>query len=177
MNQHPRVSVSAICTFGLSLPEQIEFWQRHSIDNVGVSVAKLEAHGWDEGMDLVRAARDSGLRVGNLIGLGPFALHEPEMWSAQQDRLVRSLDAAVELGARCMVFTTGPAGTLTWEAAADALERAMEPVLHEAAARGVRFAVEHTNSLRVDVGFVHTLADVLDLARRLDTGVCMEINA
>ena len=39
------------------------------------------------------------------------------------------------------------------------------------------FAIEHTNSLRVDVGFVHTLRRRVDLARRLGTGVCMEINA
>ena len=31
--------------------------------------------------------------------------------------------------------------------------------------------------MRVDVGFVHTLRDAIDLARRLDTGVCMEVNA
>ena len=49
--------------------------------------------------------------------------------------------------------------------------------MHEARARGVDFAIEHTNSLRVDVGFVHTLRDAIDLARRLDTGVCMELNA
>jgi len=50
-------------------------------------------------------------------------------------------------------------------------------VLHEAKARGVPFAIEHTNSLRVDVGFVHTLKDAIDLARRFDVGVCMELNA
>ena len=27
------------------------------------------------------------------------------------------------------------------------------------------------------MGFVHTLRDAIDLARRLDTGVCMELNA
>jgi sugar phosphate isomerase/epimerase len=47
----------------------------------------------------------------------------------------------------------------------------------EARALGIPFAVEHTNSLRVDVGFVHSLRDVVGLARRLGTGVCMEINA
>ena len=31
--------------------------------------------------------------------------------------------------------------------------------------------------MRVDVGFVHSLRDVVDLARRLGTGVCMEVNA
>jgi sugar phosphate isomerase/epimerase len=75
------------------------------------------------------------------------------------------------------VFTTGPATPLTWEEAADALEQALAPVLHEARTLGVRFAIEHTNPLRVDVGFDHTLRDVIDLARRLDTGVCMEVNA
>ena len=50
-------------------------------------------------------------------------------------------------------------------------------MLVEARALGIPFAVEHTNSLRVDVGFVHSLRDVVDLARRLGTGVCMEVNA
>ena len=75
------------------------------------------------------------------------------------------------------VFTTGPAGRLTWEDAADALEHALAAGAGRGRARQVPFALEHTNSLRVDVGFVHSLRDVIDLARRLGTGVCMEINA
>ena len=81
------------------------------------------------------------------------------------------------MGAGCIVFTTGPFAPLTWEEAADALDAALAPVLVEARANHVDFAIEHTNSLRVDVGFVHTLRDAIDLARRLDTGVCMEVNA
>jgi sugar phosphate isomerase/epimerase len=76
-----------------------------------------------------------------------------------------------------MVFTTGPFAPLTWEEAADALDAALSPVLAEAARRRVPFAIEHTNSLRVDVGFVHTLRDAIDLAQRFDVGVCMELNA
>jgi sugar phosphate isomerase/epimerase len=174
---HPRVCVSAISTFRLPLADDLEFWARHRIANVGVSVAKLEAHGWRDGVARVGAAVEHGLRVVNLIGLGPFSLAEPSGWDAQRDRLVRALDAAVAFGAQCLVFTTGPATPLTWEEAADALEQAMRPVLAEARARRVPFAIEHTNSLRADVGFVHTLRDALDLARRLDTGVCMEVNA
>ena len=102
-------------------------------DAAGVSVAKLEAHGWDDGVARVREAVERGtLRVSNLIGLGPFALAEPDRWDAQRERLVRSLDAAVALDAGCLVFTTGPAGPLTWVDAADALEAAMAPVLAEA---------------------------------------------
>jgi sugar phosphate isomerase/epimerase len=169
--------VSAISTYRLSLAEDLAFWEHNGIQRVGVSVAKLEAHGWDDGTRLVERAVDRGLEVANLIGLGPFHLHEPRQWAAQQDRLARTLETASAVGAGCLVFTTGPATPLTWEEAADALEAAMAPVLADARARGVPFAIEHTNSLRVDVGFVHTLADVIDLARRLDTGVCMELNA
>jgi len=171
---HPRVSVSEICTYDWTLDDDLAFYRTAGVTNVGVSVVKLERHGWDSGVAAVRAA---GLRVTNLIGLGPFHLDAPGQWPGQRDRVRRALDAADALSAECLVLTTGPAGTLTWEDAADALSAALEPVLRDADALGVPFALEHTNSLRVDVGFVHSLADAIDLARRLGTGVCMEINA
>lgn len=171
---HPRVCVSAISSFGNTLTEDVALWERHGIETVGVSVAKLEAHGWDEGIAAIRNAR---VRVANLIGLGPFTLDDPSQWVAQQQRLLRALDAAIQLDAECLVFTTGPAGALRWEDAAEALGAATGPVRAEATRLGIPFALEHTNSLRVDVGFVHTLRDAVDLARRLDVGVCMEINA
>jgi sugar phosphate isomerase/epimerase len=168
------VSVSAICTYQWSLDQDLAFYEAHGIRDVGVSLAKLERHGVGDGATRVR---DAGLRVTNLIGLGPFHLAEPEQWTAQRDRLLRAVDAAVIVGAECMVLTTGPAGPLPWEEAADRFAEALAPVLRASAATGVPIALEHTNSLRVDVGFVHTLRDAIDLARRLDIGVCMEINA
>jgi sugar phosphate isomerase/epimerase len=174
---HPRVSVSAVSTFELSLDEDLAFWARHHIDAVGVSVAKLERFGWVDGTRLVADAVARGLRVANLIGLGPFHLADPTQWTQQQERLLHTLDTAVVVGAECMVFTTGPFAPLSWEEAADALHTALRPVLATARERNIPFAIEHTNSLRVDVGFVHTLRDAIDLARRLDIGVCMELNA
>jgi len=177
MRMHPRACVSAISTFKLSLPEDLAFWDAHGISNVGVSVAKLEAFGWDAGTALVSDAAARGLNVVDLIGLGPFRLADPSRWDRQRERLVRSIETAVAVGAHSIVFTTGPFAPLSWEEAADALEQALTPVLREARAHGIDFAIEHTNPLRVDVGFVHTLRDAIDLARRLDTGVCMELNA
>jgi sugar phosphate isomerase/epimerase len=171
---HPRVSVSAISTYNWSLDEDLAFWAEAGITNVGVSVVKLEQAGWDEAVGRVGAA---DLRVANLIGLGPFALSHRDQWPQQQDRLARVVDAAAALAAGCLVLTTGPAGPLEWDAAADRLEEAIGPALAAARARDVPFALEHTNSLRVDVGFVHTLRDAIDLARRLGCGVCMEVNA
>jgi sugar phosphate isomerase/epimerase len=171
---HPRVSLSEISTASWQLDEDLAFYADAGITNVGISVAKLERLGWDEG---TRRIVDAGLRVTNLIGVGPFDLVEPDRWESQRERLGRALDTATTLAAECLVVTTGPAGPLPWEDAADALEAALAPVLADASGRGVPFAIEHTNSLRVDVSFVHTLRDVLDLARRLDVGVCMEVNA
>jgi sugar phosphate isomerase/epimerase len=171
---HPRISVSAISSFRWGLDEDLAFYAASGIDNVGVSVAKLERFGWDEG---VKRVAGSGITAGSLIGLGPFHLADPAQWDRQRERLQRTLDGADILRPGCVVFTTGPAGALMWEEAADALQTAMAPVLDDARARGITFAIEHTNPLRVDVGFVHTLSDDIDLARRLGTGVCMEINA
>jgi sugar phosphate isomerase/epimerase len=171
---HPRVSLSAISTFSWDVDADLRFYAAAGITNVGISVAKLERFGWDDG---TRRVVDAGLRVTNLIGLGPFHLARPDRWHAQRERIVRALDTATAVGAECLVFTTGPAGPLAWDEAASALEAALAPVLPEARSRGVPFAIEHTNSLRVDIGFVHTLADAIDLARRLDVGVCMEVNA
>jgi sugar phosphate isomerase/epimerase len=172
-----RISVSAISSFRNSLSDDLALWKRLGIDNVGLSVAKLEAHGWEDGVARVHAAVADGLHVGNLIGVGAFELARPAQWDTQRVRLLRVIDTASMLAARTLVFTTGPSTPLPWEEAADALEAALEPVLPHARAKGIEFAIEHTNSLRVDVGFVHALRDVIDLARRLDTGVCMEINA
>jgi len=171
---HPRVSLSAISTYSWSLEEDLRFYAAAGVTNIGVSVVKLEQAGWDVG---TRQVVDSGVQVSNLIGLGPFHLAAPDQWNRQRDRLHHALDAAQAVDAGCLIFTTGPAGALSWEDAADALDVALAPVVRDAVHRGVPFALEHTNSLRVDVGFVHTLRDVIDLARRLGTGVCMEINA
>jgi sugar phosphate isomerase/epimerase len=171
---HPRISLSAISTFQWSLDDDLAFYERAGITAIGASLAKLEAAGIAAG---ARRLADAGVRVTNLIGLGPFRLDDPSQWAGQQDRLRAALDAAEAVDAECMILTTGPAGALTWEDAADALAEAVAPLVTDARGRGIPFGLEHTNSLRVDVGFVHTLRDVVDLARRLDIGVCVETNA
>jgi sugar phosphate isomerase/epimerase len=171
---HPRVSLSAISTFSWSLDEDLAFYERTGVTAIGASLTKLEAAGVEAG---ARRLRDAGLRVTNLIGIGPFVLADPSQWDRQRDRVRRALDAAELVGAECLILTTGPAGPLAWEDAADALATALGPLLGEARDRRVPMGLEHTNSLRVDVGFVHTLRDAVDLARRLGIGVCVELNA
>ena len=162
-----RACVSAISTFGLSLAEDLTFWERHGITTVGVSVAKLERSVGTKGTKLVADAVGRGLRVADLIGLGPFHLANPTSWPQQQDRLVHSIETAVaRCGAGAWCSRPGRSrrsrGRRPPTRSSDALARAGAK-----RAPACRFAIEHTNSLRVDVGFVHTLRDAIDLARRL----------
>ena len=166
--------MSAISTMGWTLEQDLAFWDKAGIDRVGVSLAKLDAAGFDDG---VRRIRDAGVRVANVIGPGPFRLAEPDRWGEQRERFARGIDAAAALDAGCLVCTTGPAGDLEWEQAARAFAEAIGPLLERARAAGVAIAVEHTNSLRPDIGFLHTLRDAVDVARELDVGVCVETNA
>jgi sugar phosphate isomerase/epimerase len=86
------------------------------------------------------------------------------------------LARARRFGADCAVITSGPAGALTWEDAASALAGALEPVVAEAREAGMTIAVENTNGLRFDLGFLHNLRDTIDVARGIGLGVCMEVN-
>jgi sugar phosphate isomerase/epimerase len=170
---HPRVSVSAICTRNWTLDEDLAFYADAGITNVGLSWAKLDAHGFTDAIARVRTA---GLRVTNVLALAGHVLDDPTSWPAARERIDGAIEAAVATGAGCVVVTSGRPGTLAWDAAADAWAEVMEPCASRARAAGVILTLEHTNSLRVDLSFVHTLRDALDLASRLDMGVCMECN-
>ncbi|HSS09542.1 MAG TPA: TIM barrel protein [Acidimicrobiales bacterium] len=167
------MSVSAISTAKWSLIEDMAFWQDTRISSVGLALKKLEAAGLTEAVERVLEA---DLTVTNILGLG-FDLTARSCWPAHQDRLLAAIDAGVKLGAGCFVLTTGPAGSMTWEEAADTFEDAVTPIRAAANDGALPFAIEHTHSLRADVGFVHTLRDGLALAERVGIDVLLECNA
>jgi sugar phosphate isomerase/epimerase len=166
---HPRISVSSVCSYRQGLDDDLALWERLGVRRIGLTLAKLEAAGLEQGAKRVAGA---GLDVTNLIAFGP-PLHDASAWSAHADRLLAAVDAARTVEADLLVLTTGPARQLTWEQAADRLAEFLTPIQ----ATSFPLIIEHTNSLRVDVGFTHTLRDTIDLARRLFVGVLCEINA
>ena len=153
----------------------LTFYANAGVTAISASMRKLDEHDVEDGVARIQAA---GLRVGSVLaGLTPFRLAEPASWPAGREQLLVALDVAQRLDAPVLLTTTGPAGALTWEAAADAYTEAVAPVAAAARLYGIRLAVEHTHALRADVGFVHTLRDALDLAARCDIDVCLEVNA
>jgi sugar phosphate isomerase/epimerase len=170
---HPRLSVSAVSSWRWSLDDDLRFWRDADIDHVGLSFRKLEEAGLEAA---VARVRDAGLRVSNIVELGWWNLDAPATWPGQRARLLGAVDAAATLGG-CVVLTTGPAGSLDWDAAAAALASALDPVLQDARERGVMMTIEPTSPLRLDLSFVTTLRDGVDLARELHTGLCAEVNS
>jgi sugar phosphate isomerase/epimerase len=170
---HPRLSVSAVSSWRWSLDEDLAFWAAAGIDHVGLSFRKLEEVGLDEATARVA---DAGLRVSNLVELGWWDLAAPATWPGQQARLVAAVEVAATLGG-CLVLTTGPARGLEWDEAAARFGDALAPVRAAAGARGVTVTVEHTGPLRLDLSFVTTFADGVDLARRGGIGLCMELSS
>jgi sugar phosphate isomerase/epimerase len=172
---HDRISVSEISSWRWSVDEDLAFYEKADIANVGVAFRKLEA----DGDPAAAAAKfiDAGLRVTNLLVPGPFSLDAPNAWSEQKDRMAVVMEIALLLRPELVVLTTGPARQLPWERAADALEEVMAGTIIEAHREHLPVAIEHTHALRTDVGFLHTLRDAIELAWRLDVGVCLEVNA
>jgi sugar phosphate isomerase/epimerase len=161
---HSRLSVSAVSSWRASFEDDLAMWARLGIDHVGLSLRKCEAVGLDVAARRVRAA---GLRISNVVECGWCRLDDPRTWPAHRDRLGAALAA---FGAMTVV-TTGPAGALEWDAAADAFCALVAPL------DGTRLAVENTGALRIDLSFVTTLRDTIDLAQLAGTRMCVEINS
>lgn len=171
---HPRLSVSTISSGALSLEEDVDLYRSLGVATVGLSLAKARARGYAA---TVAALRDVPWTVTSVCGVSLLTLADPAAWPAQQADLVEAARTAAALGASTLVVTTGAAGGLSWEQAADALCEVLAPVVEASAAAGVRLALEPTNALRLDVGFVQRFADAADLARDLGAGVCLELQA
>jgi sugar phosphate isomerase/epimerase len=170
---HPRLSVSAVSSWRWTLDEDLLFWHEAGIDHVGLSFRKLEEVGLDAA---VARVRDAGLRVSNVVELGWWDLGERSTWPQQQERLQGAVSVAAALGG-CLVLTTGPALHVEWDDAAARLAEALVPVRAIADRAGVPVTVEHTGPLRLDLSFVTTFGDGIDLARRLGVGLCMEVSS
>src|SRR5882672_4856480 len=136
MTEPDRLSVSAVSSWRSSFDDDLAMWDRLGVRHVGLSLRKCEEVGLDVAVERIGSA---GLRVSNVVECGWCELDDLGTWPAYQDRILAALAAPV------LVLTTGPAGSLEWEAAAGALRRAINPVRIAAADADVRIAIENTS--------------------------------
>jgi sugar phosphate isomerase/epimerase len=158
MPAHPRISVNSLSSLYQPLSADLALWRDLGVDHVGLISPKLEAEPWDRAVQVIT---DAGLRVSN-ISTEPHAIEE-------------SLRFGASVGAGTVYVCSGPAGSETWEEAADAFCASMTPLAGIANELGVLLAVEPTNPLRGDVSFVYTVRDAIDLARAAGIGVVVDV--
>ena len=177
---HRRVSVSAMSSAQWSFDEDLHCYEKLGITQVGLSfdkILKSAGGSLDRVEQVAGRVCDRGLTVTNMLGLGVFNLAAPESWPAQHERFLAAVGVGAAVGAECLVALSGPAWPMSWEDAADALVEASQGFVAAARRSGVEVCLEHTNALRMDVSFLHTLADTVDLAERMGLGVCMDVSA
>jgi sugar phosphate isomerase/epimerase len=169
---HPRVTVNPICTVSAPLDDVLRIWQELGIHRVGLSAIQLNAQGWSP---WVKAARASGLDVVYLnYGVGA-AVTDDVGWQHDELTLRRMVDAGAELGARCIYFSPGPPGRVTWEEAVMRLGARLGNVIESARQAGIGIGLENTVSSRPELGFLHSVRDAMAAARQLGVGVCVDL--
>jgi sugar phosphate isomerase/epimerase len=171
---HPRVSASGISSFGWTIDEELAFYGDAGITAMGVLLMKSA----DDLAGVVDKVRAAGMRASSTVAstAGVTLVATEGGAAAALDALRPSIDAAAALDGAPCYFTSGrtPPRMPTEEAF-----ELLVPVVADATAyareRGVPLALEHNSTSTRDNGFVHTLADAVDLARETGLGICVEL--
>ncbi|WP_241665640.1 sugar phosphate isomerase/epimerase family protein [Prescottella subtropica] len=166
------LSVCLAATASWPVADSLDMLTRIGCARFGILAATMERQGWD---DAIAEIRESGLRPVFVAG-GCHAAHgDDHGWDRTLSVLTRSIDAAAEIDAPTVTFTSGGSGALSWEEAADAAADRFAPLVSYAAARGIGLALENTMSIRSAISFTHSVADTAELARRLGVGLMVDL--
>ena len=167
---HDRLSINSICFLGSSLEQQAGYWKQLGARRISLVGPQLEA----EGVDAAKAALSSGnYQIETIIH--PFSPALPLVadergWQLPRVRLAQQIDVAQQLGARSIYMTTGGRGEMSWEQAADAFARAIEPCLAPARAAGITLMIENAPVQYADMHMAHSLRDTVHLAKLAGIG-------
>ena len=133
-----------------SLEDDVRGLERLGFRSISLASTKIAAYG---AARAVRLLRSSGLRVAHLGSYGRFGV-EPRTIRRGMDDVRRALGWLHDLGGDVLVVISGGRNGTQWEAAA----------------AGVRLAIEVIHPLRQDLSFINTLADAREIARRAGRG-------
>lgn len=171
VDRRSALSVCLAATADRPLGESLAMLRRIGADRFGVLAATMAGQGWNESVETIRA---SGLRPEFIAG-GCRAMHDGGGWERVLSTLERAVDAAAEIGAPTVCFTSGGSGRLSWGEAADAAVDRFGPLVEYAQERGVGLALENTMSIRSAMSFTHSVADIAALGRRLEVGLMVDL--
>jgi sugar phosphate isomerase/epimerase len=136
------------------------------ISALSVGAWTFDVNGWAETEEALRSSR-----------FDIECLHDPSRWPLEQQRLRDVIDLAARLGTPRVYGTTGPGGGLSFDSAVGALRDGLAPVLAYAKERGVSVSIENILSLRMNLSFVFSVTDLIDVCAEAGLGLCIDLTA
>ena len=171
-----RVSISQVCSMSWSFERDLEHYA--AIGARAIALLRIKVR--DAGLREARLAIErSGLEVSGYGTCGFFSLFDCERWPAELEEARRHIAHAGEFGAATLTMVTGSGKGRPYPKSEAAFREIIEQLLPDAERAGVVIVLEHTGALRVDLCFIHTLHDALDLAEKVGSphfAICCEIN-
>lgn len=144
------------------------------VDSIVVPGWTLDFNGWDKCRERLAASR---FAVRSLIAPSFLTLPDRSKWPTEQQRLRDVVDMCVALDCPRFYGTTGPRGDLYFDEATDRLTEGLVPVLDYAREQGVSVLLETTQPLRVDLHFVFSIPDLVEVCQRAGLGMCFDIGS
>jgi sugar phosphate isomerase/epimerase len=119
---------------------------------------------------------DAGVRVSYLTCAPLMDPTRPETWPTNDRRLAEVISIAGTYGVNCIHGTAGGRYPLEWDEAAAAFCRGIATSAKLARESGCVLSIEPTNLYTVDISFLQTLADTVEVAEWADVGVNIDLN-
>ena len=170
---HPRLAINVLSLEPCGFDRQVELVARLGASAITPDIGQFGAV---TPVQAGRSIRDAGLVCAALTHRA-FEFSDAALVTAALDRLERSIAIASEIGAACIVMTTGNRGALDWVDAMARFAEAIAPCVDQARQAGITLGIEPTSHLYADVSIVHRLADCATVARAADIGVVNDLFA
>lgn len=166
---HSRVSVSLVSAMHWRLDQALDLLSGLGMDAISLTLARLG----QPPDQAIAAVRNSGMAVAS-IGTGGASLIEDEETTFRHLRPL--IDTAAALDCTSAFSVSGPAPRrMPTDEAFDRLASMLGMSNSHAARSGVRLGIEHSSIANRELGFVSSLADACELARRALVGVVVEL--
>ncbi|MEQ8766741.1 MAG: sugar phosphate isomerase/epimerase [Planctomycetota bacterium] len=160
-----------------SLREAIDAYARQGVSWIGIWRDKLSECGLKTAKEHLK---DAGLRVSGLCRGGMFPSPDEAGRRRAIDDCRLAIEEAAELEAECLILVAGglPEGSKDIAGARRMISDAIEEMLPEARAAGVRLAIEPLHPMyAADRCAINTLGQALDLCDALGDGLGVAVDA
>ncbi|HET8844408.1 MAG TPA: sugar phosphate isomerase/epimerase family protein [Ktedonobacteraceae bacterium] len=161
LSDFKRLSLNQITTNGWDMREAVDGCARAGIPWIGLWRDKVQACGLSQSRKLVS---DAGLQVSSLCRGGWFPAASKQQRKARIDDNRRAIAEAVELGTDVLVLVCGPAPDQDIEAGRSMVADAIEQLLPDALAAGIKLGIEPLHPMFAsDRSVIVTLAEANSL--------------